>query len=295
MRDAVGERDWVVVPLSHGQVLVPRNSQRSWGAGISLTSPCRSALLTAHRVLEVVARSVPLDAVARRTDAAARVVVDRSLAVLGGAGVAVDDATAVAVGIPRQTSRPHGVALVELRTGVRTFVKWSDESEAIEVEAAALAALDGGGGGYVTPRLTGHGHDGSVAWLASTALPPGRHRPHWSPDWDAVGALTRTAGPDASDGTDETTAHGDFAAWNVRRCGDEVWVIDWADCGRRPAGFDRLYFDVAASAMGRRTEIVVPSPATLRAVGALVDDRIRRRAEPLDVSMGAILDRLELC
>jgi hypothetical protein len=284
---------WVVVPLTHGQVAVSSGATGAWIDGLSLTSPCRGSLVVAHRLLGAAASRLPLGRVTPRADPAVAAVAERAGRVADAANVSLGGARSTAVGLPRQAGRPHGVALVEKSDGERVFLKWSDDVAGIAVEADALERLDGGTAGYRVPSLVGRGDDDEGGWVATTALPRGRHRPCWAPDWESADSLVAKADPHPAGG--HAAAHGDFAPWNVRRCGHDVWVIDWADMGHRPGGFDRLYFEVAARAMGRRFDIRPTTAAAHAAVGALIDERVAARAESLDLKMRGVLDRVEMC
>lgn len=285
--------DWVSLPLSHSQVVVARASAASWRSGFALTSPCRRELLAAHEMLgrSRVARIAA--AMPQRTTSTAHAAIDTAATVAELAGLMSAGVVAAAVALPRQVDRPHGVALVDTRNGHRTFLKWSDDHASIEAEIRSLTALDGGTARFRTPTLRSQGRTDALTWMATDALPGGRHRPCWRPDWDAFEQLLAKVDQGDDHDTTESFAHGDCAPWNVRESEGQVWVVDWADSGTRPVGFDRLYFETAARAMRRHVSMAQPSTATLVAVRELVDSRVADRAEPLDLAMSAVLDAFE--
>jgi thiamine kinase-like enzyme len=47
--------------------------------------------------------------------------------------------------------------------------------------------------------------------------------------------------------------HGDLTAWNLRRAGGDLWLVDWEDAGFGPPGADDAYFR-ATRALVRNTD-----------------------------------------
>ena len=90
-------------------------------------------------------------------------------------------------------------------------------------------------------------------------------------------------------GSGSDFAHGDLAPWNLRHCGNQMWLVDWADGRLSVPFFDQTYFEVAATAMGAPLGDRAWESAASAAVLAVVDERLASNPSPLDFAMAALL------
>ncbi|MEM9036512.1 MAG: hypothetical protein AAGD18_18085 [Actinomycetota bacterium] len=220
-------------PGRAGHVVVPRADRRSMWDGLGLYTPSRPRAVWLHRVASaamrlglgaVIARepwTPPEDwplAVWRREVPGA----DTLLGAYERPQASRDGGAALLGGDGRR------VALVKVRRAPAPEL----EHEALVLDTVARARPRS----FAVPEVLASGIDDGYAWVATSTIP----RDHRSVPDLAAGVteeISELLAPLDLEG-DGDASHGDLTPWNVRRAGGTVWIFDWEDAARRPAGAD---------------------------------------------------------
>lgn len=160
----------------------------------------------------------------------------------------------------RRQSDRSGLTLIATNDGAAVAViKLRDEQGPLAAEHRALAAVAGAGlKHFRSPKPLASGQCGELYWTAQECVFDRPHRPVLEVTdalFDEVAAGLEPALPEAehdheqSDSMD-AAAHGDLTPWNLRKDAvGVIWLFDWEDAGRAPAGSDRTYYRLTTAAM----------------------------------------------
>jgi N-acetylglucosaminyldiphosphoundecaprenol N-acetyl-beta-D-mannosaminyltransferase len=287
-------------PPGRGELLVPTASRREALAALALYPACRPSASRVQRAARAIVRlagpralpgaitswTPPLPAEAwARLEAAWRSAIGPwdGLAVLG-----------------RAQSERDGVALLLLRLGQPVaFVKLRRDAGPLDRERAALDLVrDAMPRSFRAPQVRAHGTEEGWSWLATSTLRPGLHRRPDRPGLEVITrevetALARLPRP-AETPAGWRPMHGDFTPWNLRRAGEELWLLDWEGAGWGPPGADLVLYAAAEAALTGRLSGDAPAPESADAVAywrsrvmeQKRDGRDRRLAARLAAALG---------
>lgn len=223
-------------------------------AGLALAGASRPGLVAVHRLLgpAIAAIGTRWLRPAPRPIWPSWVSDDAAVELLDDVRRVVGSFDAMAIAHPRRSLRQTLAILVMNHGRAVAFVKVKSDRCALHAETVALAALAGPPYGPVqVPVLLGSGAVNDVHWLATSALPPGPHRPaHREPGAGFEPWLHERLGPllpSPPKLAHWVACHGDLAPWNLRQSGTVTWLLDWESVEWGPPDADRTYFSAAAA------------------------------------------------
>lgn len=165
----------------------------------------------------------------------------------------------------RRDPRAGSTLLARLANGCAVLLKVRSDGAGLIREQRLLEVLRQSPlPGVGAPRALGHGRTASgIAWSAQEVVFDRPHGPVLDLPERTVAALSdrvsgvlsdspTTAGEDAA----WPGAHRDLTPWNLRRDrAGRVWLLDFEDAGRAPAGADLAYLALSSAALRRHRRL----------------------------------------
>ncbi len=200
------------------------------------------------------------------------------------------------VAVHRRTSRRGpGFSAATLEGGeITAFVRVAGHQD-IQAELAILELVrKGDPATFLYPVVTGTGSLGDMAYLTTTSVLNGFHRPPRRPPLEEIVSEVQAVleplprGPEVR--PEWVPIHGDLTPWNLRESKLGLSLIDWEDATWGPSGADELLYTETARFVGQpalaprfsreAAEYWIRSPGTQ----ARVRTNLERRLEMLDTT-----------
>jgi thymidylate kinase len=280
--------NFVKYPPRAGRVLVPRQPRQMTVAGTGLYAPCRPTVVAAHWAMRGLIGAVsgywlaPVDLWERG------VPTELWLELL--AAISRDGLEAEAVAVHTRSPRMRkGFGLVTLNGGEVTAVVRVGSRQDIQNESATLDLVrQGAPATFRYPVVIGTGSVGDMAYLTTTSVLGGFHRPARRPPLAEIVSEVQSVLARMPQKPEVRPSwvpiHGDLTPWNLRESRLGLGLIDWEDATWGPPGADELLYAESAVVAGRRVpvpplnreaaEFWIRNPATEARVRAHLQKRL---------------------